>query len=118
MNRSFKLGPASRPGRPRNSRSAFFPQPWYVPPLERFLQADHAVLKVEFGHGNERIGRALLDAELTALAVIGPPLHHVFLFVIGPAGVGTADITGETTRAFLVIDHRSEAPPARGAQQC
>jgi hypothetical protein len=52
-----------------------------------------------------------MDADLTAFAKLPIPFHLFFLFIKGPAGIGTSDITRETAGALLMVNHGTNNPP-------
>jgi hypothetical protein len=52
-----------------------------------------------------------MDANLTAFAKLPIPFHLLFLFIKGPAGIGTGDITCETAGALFMVNHGTNNPP-------
>jgi hypothetical protein len=52
-----------------------------------------------------------VDADLTAFAKLPVPFHLFFFFIERPAGIWARNVTGKTTGALLVVNHRTNDPP-------
>jgi hypothetical protein len=81
------------------------------PLLERFFETNNPILKVKLWGSTQGICRTFVNADLTAFAKLPVPFHLIFLLVVRPAGIWTGNVTGKTTGALLMVNHRANDPP-------
>jgi hypothetical protein len=85
--------------------------------LERFIQTDNTIREVDFGLSRHRVNRAVVYANLTALAELCNPVYLVGLLVVYPAGIRASHVACEATGALCMVNDRANYTPVSCDEQ-